>query len=198
MNSRPLPNDEADPYLEQAALYYAGALTADEAVQFETLLRNADETFRKYCRELEALSVKLVESAAAFAPPPDQRAKLLQRAATHPPRSDIPELEQQGIFIRRHTDLDWQPYRVPGVRIRYLYIDHERKTQTIMMRCEAGVRFPQHQHLGAEESLLLEGDLHIGGVVLGPGDYQRCAPGSLHPEQSTETGCLLLITVPLN
>lgn len=198
MNSPSLPNDDADSRLEQAALYYAGALTPDEATQFERLLRTADETFRKYCRELEALSVRLVGSAATVPPSADSRAKLLQRAAMSSQRSDSPELGQHGIFIRRHSDLDWQQHRMPGVQVRYLYIDHERNTQTILMRCAPGVRFPQHQHRAAEESLVLEGDLRIGDVILGPGDYQRCAPGSLHPDQSTQTGCVLLVTAPLN
>ena len=45
---------------------------------------------------------------------------------------------------------------------------------------------------------MLEGDLHIGEDVMHPGDYQFAPAGSRHGVQSTEHGCLLLITSSLN
>lgn len=196
MNRR--SSDNTDPRLEQAALYYAGALTTDEAAQFEIQLRQADDDFLADCLELESVAVEFAGSIAAVPPPPGTRDKLLQRAGDPRLRSDSPELERAGIFVRLHNEQDWQDHRVPGIRVRQLYVDRERNTQTVLMRCAPGAKFPHHVHRGAEESLVLEGDLRIGDLVLHPGDYQRCEPGSHHLEQTTETGCLLLIITSLN
>lgn len=173
---------------------------------FESMLQRGDPEFLAECRKLANVAADLAKAMPAVPPPNTVREQLLKRAtgslkqaATSPQiPSDSPELERAGIFIRRQSDLDWQDHRIPGVRVRFLYVDHERKTQTLLMRCAPGAKFPSHDHQGVEESLVLEGDLHIGDVVLRVGDYQRCAAGSRHPAQSTENGCLLLVTAPLN
>jgi quercetin dioxygenase-like cupin family protein len=69
---------------------------------------------------------------------------------------------------------------------------------TAMFRMEPGTSYPQHIHAGAEECYVLEGDLHVGDMVLHAGDYQRAEAGSHHGYQSTETGCVLLVTCALN
>lgn len=191
MNSRPWPAD--DPRLEQAALFYAGALSAADAAQFDEVLRTADADFRAACFRLESVAVGLVESVPAVTAPSAIRGKLLQVLALPVLKADSQELERLGIFIRLQKDQDWQDHRIPGIRIRYLHVDHEQRTQTVLMRCAPGAKFPRHTHRGAEDSLVLEGDLRIGDLVLGPGDYQHCKPGSRHLEQSTESGCLVLV-----
>lgn len=205
MTTRPIPSDDADQRWQQAALYYAGALTADEAAQFEALLAAGDAEFLAECRGLAEAAAGLVESVPAVSPPESVRHKLLERAAATgaqsgpAPRipSDSPALEESGIFIRRQRDDDWHDHQVPGIRFRYLYVDPARKTQTVLLRCAPGAKYPQHDHHGPEETFVLEGDLRLGSEILRAGDYQRCEPGSRHLQQWTETGCLLLITAPL-
>ena len=67
-----------------------------------------------------------------------------------------------------------------------------------MFRMAPGTSYPSHVHDGAEECYVLEGDLHVGDVVLGPGDFQRATPGSHHVEQRTDGGCLLLVNSSLS
>ena len=55
-----------------------------------------------------------------------------------------------------------------------------------------GVSYPRHEHTSTEETLVLEGDLRCGDLILRPGDYQRAEAGSIHEEQHTEEGCLVL------
>jgi anti-sigma factor ChrR (cupin superfamily) len=63
---------------------------------------------------------------------------------------------------------------------------------------DAGSSYPRHVHNGAEECLVLEGDIRMGDAVLHAGDYQYAPPDTLHGVQSTEKGCLLLITSSLS
>lgn len=50
---------------------------------------------------------------------------------------------------------------------------------------------------GYEESLVLEGDLLIGDLKLGPGDYQVAMLGTSHPLTRTVSGSLCFQTIPL-
>ena len=54
-------------------------------------------------------------------------------------------------------------------------------------------RYPSHRHAGVEEILLLEGDLHVHGVVMRAGDYCRAEPDSMHEVTFSESGCMLLL-----
>jgi anti-sigma factor ChrR (cupin superfamily) len=77
-------------------------------------------------------------------------------------------------------------------------MDSARDRMTCLVRMAAGTAYPRHIHAGPEECLVLEGELRVGDEMLRAGDYQRAAPGSHHPVQSTDRGCLLLIVSSLS
>jgi anti-sigma factor ChrR (cupin superfamily) len=57
-----------------------------------------------------------------------------------------------------------------------------------------GTSYPAHRHGGAEECFVLEGDLRVGADLhMRAGDFQRAEEGSVHPDQTTDHGCVLLI-----
>ena len=64
----------------------------------------------------------------------------------------------------------------------------------MMIRMEPGTRYPAHRHGGREECFVLEGDLRHADQVMHGGDYEVVDTGTIHGEQWTEHGCLLLIT----
>ena len=80
----------------------------------------------------------------------------------------------------------------PGIHRKLLFLDQERDYATSLLRVDAGTHYPSHRHADVEEILVLEGDLHLHGVVMGAGDYCRAEPESIHLETYSETGCLLL------
>lgn len=80
----------------------------------------------------------------------------------------------------------------PGVLRKVLFVDPKRHYNASLLRVEAGTRYPSHRHVDVEEIMVLEGELHIHGVVMRPGDYCRAEPDSIHRETFTEGGCLLL------
>src|SRR5687767_8465998 len=64
---------------------------------------------------------------------------------------------------------DWQDSGLAGITMKVLYEDQASQRQTVMVRIAAGVQYPRHRHVGTEECLVLEGDLHMDEIELGPG-----------------------------
>ena len=59
-----------------------------------------------------------------------------------------------------------------------------------------GVALPPHKHLGDEQFYVLEGDCHVRGARLGPGDFHYAAAGSIHESTYTVEGTTFLLIAP--
>ena len=196
---------------ELAALYAAGAMDRGEAEAFEGHLAEGCAACAAEVKALDRATTFLIDGLPAPALPGSVRAALLERAAgsvasadrsqgAHPQiwREWDDDSRAKGLFTKRADEGTWDETGVEGVRVRRLFVDRSRNEMTMLVRMEAGAAYPRHVHDGPEQCLVLEGDLHVGDIVLHPGDYQRAAPGSLHGIQSTVGGCLLLITSSLS
>src|SRR5262245_5901989 len=202
----PNPSPARDPK-ELAALLAAGAeptsQDAEHALDCDAVLR---AEFAEFARAIEALAV----TAAPVDPPADVRARLLERIERDPRpaldaatkaqvwRSWSSNEENRDLLIVRGNDGAWEETGVSGVRVRRLLVDRSRNQFTALVRMAAGTSYPRHVHNGPEECLVLEGDIRMGDAVLHAGDYQYAPPDTLHGVQSTEKGCLLLITSSLS
>lgn len=82
--------------------------------------------------------------------------------------------------------------RTKGVWCKILN-EHEAGVTTRLLRCEAGSVVPSHRHYSDEELFMLEGDLRIGTLHLGKGDYHLARAASEHVDAVTENGCLVLV-----
>lgn len=100
-------------------------------------------------------------------------------------------------YLQRENEGDWEATAVPGVEVKKLFVDQQRRYTTMLVRMAAGTAYPGHRHAGFEECYVLLGDLHVGDNVLHAGDYQRAEGGSIHGVQSTARGCLLFIVSSL-
>lgn len=84
----------------------------------------------------------------------------------------------------------------PGVSFTVLFEDAFAKRRSILVRALPGAIYESHNHdLGHEECLVLEGDLIMGNLKLLPGDFHLAKKGSAHPLATTETGCLLYLSM---
>jgi quercetin dioxygenase-like cupin family protein len=92
----------------------------------------------------------------------------------------------------------FEPTAIPGITTRRLAVDRPARRVSMLVRMEPGTRYPSHRHGGAEECYVIAGDLRVGDVNMRAGDFQRAEAGSVHPVQSTDGGCLLLITSSLD
>jgi hypothetical protein len=162
------------------ALYAAGALTPDEVGEAERAGDDAEAW------HLYADAVGCLADAEPVAPPPELKAALL--AKLDPPA---------GYTISPADPTAFEPLPFPGLSMRVLNVDPVAKRFTSLLRFAPGARLPAHPHASAEECVLLEGSLYMGGVKMTAGAYLRVEAGVDHVEQWSDTGALAFITGPL-
>lgn len=93
-------------------------------------------------------------------------------------------------------DGEWREL-LPGLFEKVLYVDPLTGTRSLLLRGAAGTRIPAHTHRGAEECLLLEGEVRIGEFDLRPGDYHVAPPGTEHGWLTSESGFLAFLREPV-
>jgi anti-sigma factor ChrR (cupin superfamily) len=188
---------------EQASLYVAGALSAEEQRVFESDLRgNAD--LRELVRGLHRAAAALALAAPRTPLPPALKDKVLARigkrtAATAP----IPEQPlatrptAPGFLFHGAGDpKGWKELPIRGAWVKLLSMDRGRGYAVLMGKLEAGVRYPAHTHIESEQLYILTGDLHIGDRALGPGDFHHADAGTAHGVNYSVEGCTLLAVLP--
>ena len=189
-----------------AAMYAAGLLTGDEAEAFEDRLLAGDAVAVAEFDRVRPAGDLLMRAFAEVEPQLILRSNIInalgmakdpapfsREQADADPFADDP----RAMVLLRAGQVDWKPTGVPGVVARNLYIDHERRRATVLLRLDPGVTFPDHDHPDVEECLILEGDLELGGKVMKKYDYMRIPKGGQHGTPRTTGGCLLLVTCGL-
>lgn len=201
-----------DEILETVSMYSLGALDPPERSAFEEHLASGCEVCETQLQSFLCVGAALAMGVRDMSPPARVRRKLeeflraetrqqeeeeeessarpalSQPASTQPPRPFITVRSDEG---------EWRE-ELAGVHVKRLFVDRERGTVTSLFKLQPGTRVPEHFHSGAEECLVLEGDVCANDDTrLGPGDY-HCAPaGSVHQQLTTVHGALLLIVAGL-
>ena len=194
--------EHSDEIQALAALYALGSLAGEERVLFEEHLNKGCPLCEVEIRSLDGVAQYLSLSVPSAAPSDEVRKRIINaigvgqepKAASRSRESFASEgilLQQPGLLISRSEDMPWQDV-APGISRKLLFVDSERHYNTSLIRVRAGARYPSHRHADVEEILVLEGDLHLHGVVMRPGDYCRAEPESVHQETFSESGCVLL------
>ncbi len=101
--------------------------------------------------------------------------------------------------LTRSSATEWQPLDEPGITGVYAKVLRfdaaTARAPTILLKFDAGARYPAHIHPGGEEIFVLEGDIRLGKDHLRDGDYLYTAPNNIHAAYS-EGGCVVLVNVP--
>jgi anti-sigma factor ChrR (cupin superfamily) len=189
-----------------AALYASGSMTSDERRAFEAHLDEGCAQCRAELTEYDELVVALADAVVPQTPPAELRKRLVARAAAeqHDEPHDHhvahlaahPSKPAADLLVRKADDGDWTDTNYVGVRVRVLYVDHEARQFTSLVRMAPGASYPAHSHQRAEECLVLEGDLRFADHVLTAGDFLRTEAGYQQVLQTTQAGCLLYLTTP--
>ena len=198
-----MPDEE---YNILAALQALDSLDESERGAFAEKLKESAE-LKSELPALESTIAALAYTVPPVPVAPDLKNRLLQRIAELPltpaesanikPIVTSPTENNTPSLIVRSHDVKWKSYGVPGVWLRKLYIDKQKREITCLMRLEPGVTFPMHRHAASEEVLVLEGELIVEGEICHQGDYIRSVPGSTH-SPLTQGGCLLLMKTSLD
>ena len=190
---------------EAAALYALGALTQHEARSFEEHLSKGCTACAAELAGFARVAESLAFGVIPCEPPAGLREKLLASVAAESketPRTEghAPAGPQSNgsadFLIIRAGEGAWSETPDAGVFVKLLYVDAERDTVTTLVRMEPGARIPRHRHRGAEQCLVIAGDVSSGGHTMGAGDFNCSLTGSIHDELRTEGGALLFLVSP--
>jgi ChrR Cupin-like domain len=99
-----------------------------------------------------------------------------------------------GFHVMRKDDGTWKPMAA-GIETKTLWRDPATGRRVFLLRMQPGAVMPEHDHSGAEECMVLEGDMVVNGVAFGPGDFQVGFAGSHHPHVTTRGGCLCMLSI---
>ncbi len=187
--------------IEQAAMYALGAMSQSEARAFD---RGLDENRAGYAEELaafEAVVAALAFGAPEQTPPARARERLLASVAAETGHKVPGKVEAQSappppqFRSVRFNEGRWKQVG-EGAFIKTLFVDQHKGAVTSLVKLEPGGRLPGHRHLGIEESIIIEGDCHVNGEVLMPGDYRRAMAGTTDSELTTERGTIFVLIAP--
>lgn len=194
---------------EALPAYALGSLETDAAETVRGHLEAGCPGCADLLRDLEAAAAALGSSVTPVAPPAHVRQAILRAAAATRTGAPAPddvrqvwkawegEVAPDPLSLVRAEEGVWQE-AMAGVLVKRLSLDPENRMTTMLIRMRAGTCYPRHRHGGAEECYVLEGDLHVGDLVMRSGDFQRAEADSVHVPQFTESGCLLLVTSSLD
>ena len=134
------------------------------------------------------LDPALIEALAAATPPEapsDAAASRMREALFQRVHAAAPDY----LFVHSHEG-EWVRL-LRGVELKLLRQDGDQRSY--LLRMAAGARIPPHEHALDEESLVLEGDATINGVLCRAGDYHFAPRGKPHGWLTSEAGCLLFV-----
>jgi anti-sigma factor ChrR (cupin superfamily) len=176
-----------DETRERAALHALGALSAEEAREFERHLADGCAVCAAERGAFAGVASDLALAATPASPAPSVRAHLLQEARAA--RRGGPTAP---FYFMREHDAAWVEL-APGIARKVLAGQPGTPPATYLVRLAAGATVDTHAHDGVEHCYVLAGDLLVAGAHLVAGDYHEAAASSVHHDLRSETGCLLLI-----
>ena len=169
---------------------------------------NRDEFLDLFSAEdQDALDQGILALAADISPmeaPAYVKDGIFNRLAMAPRRDPTPEYNRKAagalpeVQFCFREEAAFQFSHLPGVTARMLHLDPTTKRFSAIVKLEPGSRIPPHSHDGLEETLLIDGELIVGGVRMRAGDYQWAERGSDHVEQWTDVGATLLLSGPMS
>lgn len=191
-------HDRNDESIWLRAYEYAlGTLPPEETMEFERHLREGCEECAAELKRARDVEGNLGLAAAPVAPPAHLRDALLKRVGAAPSiDTQVWRRWEGGEAAHRLVRADesaFEPTKIAGIEVRRLAVDSAKRNVTMMIRMAPGTRYPAHRHGGREECFVLSGDLRHGDQVMRSGDFEVVELGTIHGEQWTEGGCLLLI-----
>jgi anti-sigma factor ChrR (cupin superfamily) len=184
-----------DQMKDRVLLYALGTLTQNEARAFEDHLADGCSDCQAELRASEQLTHRLAFDAAEIEPP----ARVFERVVGFITKEQRPlpvarNVPGQLTTVRKDEGQWFESS--PGVLVKRLFENPETGTFTSLVKMLPGAVGTLHRHVGLEECIILEGDFHVAGSVLGPGDYHIAGADSLHDKPYSIGGTLLLIIGP--
>ncbi|MFL6275371.1 MAG: cupin domain-containing protein [Blastocatellia bacterium] len=180
---------------EHALLYALGTLTQNEARAFEDHLADGCNDCEAELRASEQVASGLAYEAAEVAPPANVFERLMNFVSEAPRPAPVAPAAPIQLTTVYKDEGQWFESS-PGVLVKRLFNNPETGTFTSLIKMLPGSIGTLHRHPGIEECIILEGDFHVAGSRLGPGDYHIAGAGSIHEKPYSIGGALLVIIGP--
>jgi anti-sigma factor ChrR (cupin superfamily) len=184
-----------DQMKDRALLYALGTLTQNEARAFEDHLADGCNDCEAELRASEQLTHSLAFDAAEIEPPTRVFERVVGFVTKEKQLSPVASNVPGQLTTVRKDEGQWFESS-PGVLVKRLFENPETGTFTSLVKMLPGSIGTLHRHPGIEECIILEGDFHVAGSVLGPGDYHIAGAASVHDKPYSIGGTLLLIIGP--
>src|ERR1700691_4253761 len=178
--------DEAS---DGAALYVVGALSGEEAREFEAHLKQGCEVCAAEVKAVSRVTDELAEAVPPQAPSAKLRERVLDKIASEVRARNSATIDKNGMRFMLSNLMPWEETATKGIETKVLFRDAAHGMVTVLVRMAPGTSSRHHRHAAVEESYVLEGDVTISGVEMKAGDYCRAEPGSVHTGISTRGGC---------
>lgn len=172
-----------------AALYAAGALEPSEVAAFEARVAAGDGAYVEALAEVRPALDAMLRGFEVAPPSAELSDAVMARVRAHAAGTD----HDASVLVSRREHIQWRATGLPGVKSHTLLADKKNNRRTVLLKMEPGSYIPDHDHAGIEEVMVLEGDLSIGSIKLGPRDYFCAQAGARHGEPRTEHGCIALV-----
>lgn len=78
------------------------------------------------------------------------------------------------------NSMPWSDSPYPGIQMKLLWHDEETGASTILFKFAPGAHTPRHEHMGVEQTFVLEGSLADHDGEVRAGNYVVRAAGSVH------------------
>lgn len=165
-----------------ASEYALGTLSARTRRRFERMMAE-DGGLR---RLVEAWERRLGPLDAALAPldPPKPLKSAIERR--------LAESSEPEHFTLRADEGRWIAV-APGIESKVLSFDTATGSGSALYRMAPGSSLPTHEHAFEEECYVIEGEVAVGDMQLGAGDYLRVRKGGGHGFVRSRAGALLFI-----
>ena len=197
---------------DRAALHVLGCLEGGEQKAYETHLLGC-ASCQAEVESLREVIASLALASPGVRPPATLRSRVfenIRKNARHAMHPDAPserphpaqtwkgwaaasEPAAEPFLFALAADAVWEPTGMEGVQARRLLVDPAHERVTMLIRMGPHTSYPPHRHNSDEECYVIDGEILVGERRMRAGDYQMARCGSIHPVQSTENGCLLLI-----
>ena len=140
---------------------------------------------------LTEAEAQLAFLAPAVIPPAHVRARLLARIRTTSATRPGWRFDSIGAAG------GWRDALFPGIRLKTLSVDETRDSALVLLEMAPGSVFPDHVHDagGAEEGIVISGDVVTGGRLMQAGDFYRADEGTLHAGVVSPHGCMALLSL---
>lgn len=174
-----------------AAELVLGTLDETEARRLKADLAH-DAALRARVAGWEELLAALDSAPPGEEPPADLWARIEADldGARQVPKPDFPSITVKA------DEGEWFS-RGEGVEKKILLRDREQGVESYLLRLAPGASIRGHAHSLTEECVMLEGDVRVGSITLGPGDFHAVLAGTDHPPITSRGGALFYIRAQL-